>query len=111
MFSGMQAKQTPPPRSPQECGEEQDGRSSDLRISGRVHIERERAGKGSSVSLTEPLPSLRSYSNEVQEIKGEGGREGESTRVSVGKTPVPLNGSVRAIVDRSVRVIVDQGGS
>lgn len=45
MFSGMQAKQTPPPRGPQECWEEQGGRSSDLKISGRVHIEKEGAWK------------------------------------------------------------------
>lgn len=59
--------------------------------------------EGSSASLTEPFQSLRSYSNQVKESKGEGGREGENMRVSVGKIPVLLSGSVRAIAD--------QGGS
>ena len=63
-----------------------------------------------SVSDTTP-PEFEKLQYEVQEIKGEGEREGESMRVSVGKTPVPLNGGVRAIVDRSVWAIVDQGGS
>lgn len=63
-----------------------------------------------SVSDATP-PEFEELQYEVQEIKGEGEREGESMRVSVGKTPVPLNGSVRAIVDRSVWAIVDQGGS